>query len=277
MTEKPKGGLLLRARRLGGEISRLQVSTQAANTCYFLVLSFFPMLVLLLGMLRYTGLEVTRLTDLLEGVLPDALMPAATRLIQNTYRNSTGTVVSLSALTALWSASRGMYGLIEGLNRIYDVSENRGYLHTRGLSIAYTFGFLLVLVLTIGLNVFGETILAYAPAQEHPMLHIFSGIVDLRFFLLLAVQTGLFTAIFMVLPNKRNRFGDSLPGAIFAAIGWMLFTQLYSWYVTSFTAYSNIYGSVYAVALSMLWLYCCISILFYGGALNHYLAKKTAV
>ena len=52
MTEKPKGGLLLRARRLGGEISRLQVSTQAANTCYFLVLSFFPMLVLLLGMLR---------------------------------------------------------------------------------------------------------------------------------------------------------------------------------------------------------------------------------
>ena len=81
--------LLTKGKDVAQYISSLQISTQSANTCYFLVLSFFPMLVLLLGMLRYTGLEATRLTDLVEGFLPDALMPAAERLILNTYRNST--------------------------------------------------------------------------------------------------------------------------------------------------------------------------------------------
>lgn len=275
MKEEPKtGGSLNKSKQAAQYISRLQISAQSANTCYFLVLSFFPMLVLLLGMLRYTGLEASRLTDILEGFLPDALMPAAERLILNTYRNSTGTIVSVSVVTALWSASRGIYGLIQGLNRIYEVDEDRGYFRTRGLSMVYTFAFLVVLVLTVGLNIFEETVLRYASLAKYPVLQLLADVVDLRFFILLVVQTGLFTAIFMVLPNKHNRFVDSLPGAIFAAIGWMIFTELYSWYITSFTAYASIFGSVYAVALSMLWLYCCISIVFYGGALNHYLVKK---
>ena len=42
----------------------------------------------------------------------------------------------------------------------------------------------------------------------------------------------------------------------------------------NFSGYANIFGSVYAVALSMLWLYFCISIVFYGDALNHYLTTK---
>ena len=275
MAEEPKKSRLLKKGKDAVQyISRLDISSQSANTCYFLVLSFFPMLVLLLGMLRYTGLEATRLTDLVEGFLPDALMPAAERLILNTYRNSTGTIVSISVLTALWSASRGIYGLVLGLNRIYEVSENRGYWRTRGLSMVYTFAFLVVLVLTVGLNIFEETVIHYASIADHPFLQFLSDVVNLRFFVLLIVQTALFTAIFMVLPNKHNRLVDSLPGAIFAAIGWMIFTELYSWYITSFTAYSSIFGSVYAVALSMLWLYCCISIVFYGGALNYYLVKK---
>ena len=54
----------------------------------------------------------------------------------------------------------------------------------------------------------------------------------------------------------------------------MIFTRLYSVYVDHFTGLSSIYGSVYAVALSMLWLHCCISILFYGGALNRLLVER---
>ena len=63
------------------------------------------------------------------------------------------------------------------------------------------------------------------------------------------------------------------PGALFSAVGWSLFSTAYSFYITHFTRISNIYGSVYAVAVSMLWLYCCLCILFYGGALNRCLAK----
>lgn len=271
MREFPKGGMIGKAIAFGKTLAAMQVPVYASHACYFLVLALFPMLVLLLSLIRYTGLEVELLTQLLSGVIPEILMPAARKLIISTYRSTTGTVVSVSALTALWSASRGIYGLITGLNAIYGVTENRGYFFTRGVSILYTFLFLLVLVLTLVLHVFGGALLQMLPVADSPFFQFLSEALDLRFFLLLAMQTLLFTAVFTVLPNRRNKVSDSLPGALLAAIGWQVFTDLYSMYVVHFSGYSNIFGSVYAVALSMLWIYCCVSIVFYGGGLNQYL------
>lgn len=256
-----------RAVSLFRRITALNISVYAAHTSFFMVLSLFPLLVLLLSLLRYTGIAVDTLTDNLQGFIPDALMQEAKRLILNTYQSTTGTVLSISALTALWSSGRGIHGLITGLNAIYRVPENRGYFRTRAVSVVYTFLFLLVLLLTLILNIFSSTLVQLFPMGFIPQL------IDLRSIILLLVQTILFTAIFMVLPNRRNKFRHSLPGAVFAALGWMIFTQLYSVYVEHFAGLSNIYGSVYAAALSMLWLYCCISILFYGGALNRILTE----
>lgn len=273
MREYPKGGIIGKAVALLRWLADLRIPVYASHACYFIILALFPMLVLLLSLIRYTGLGVETLTRVLDGVIPSVLMPAAQKLIVSTYRSTTGAVVSVSALTALWSASRGIHGLMTGLNSIYGVSEDRGYFYTRGVSLLYTFLFLLVLLLTLVLHVFGTTLLQMFPVDSN-LLRFLSEVVDLRFFLLLGVQTVLFTAVFTVLPNRRNKLMDSLPGALFASIGWLVFSDLYSIYVEYFSGYSNIYGSVYAVALSMLWLYCCVSIVFYGGALNQLLSQK---
>ena len=277
MKEYPKGGLLGKAAALVRALIGMHISVYAAHAGYFIVLAVFPMLVLLVGMVRYAGLDVQSLIAMLEGVIPQALMPAAEKLIINTYRSTTGTLLSLSALTGLWSASRGIYGVLTGLNAIYGVHENRGYFYTRSVSVLYTFAFLLVLLLTLVLHVFGTTITQWIALQSEPVLQFLSEVVDLRFFLLLFIQTALFTAMFMALPNRKNKLTDSLPGALLSSSGWLIFSDLYSTYVEHFHSYTNIYGSVYAVALSMLWLYCCISIVFYGGALNRYLMDNKQV
>lgn len=260
--------------RLVRHLSRQKIGIHAAGAGYFIVLSVFPLLVLLLALLRYTGLQVETLTDFIGGFLPDALIPSAKRLIISTYQNTSGTVISLSAITGLWSASRGVYGVLTGLNTIYQVPEDRGYLYTRGISVFYTFLFLLMLLATLIVNVFGATLLEWLPLNNLGLVQFLWDIIDWRFVLLLLLQTGLFSAMFMALPNKRNTFRESLPGAVLASAGWLVFSDLYSIYVRHFAAYANIYGSVYAVALSMLWLYFCMSIVFYGGALNHYLSQK---
>lgn len=263
-----------KGKRLAVYVFRLNVPGYASQASFFIALSVFPALVLLMSLVRYVGLEVETLTELLHGVLPTALMPAAQRLIMNTYQSTTKMVVSVSAITALWSSSRGIHGIVTGLNCIYGVTESRSYVRTRLLSVLYTFIFLLVLVLTLVLHVFGTTILNLLPFEESPLFSFLEGVVDLRFFLLLIIQTALFCGMFMMLPNKRNRFADSFPGAVFASIGWLAFSDLFSIYVENFADLSVVYGSVYAVALSMLWLYCCMSIVFYGGALNHYLTDN---
>lgn len=140
--------------------------------------------------------------------------------------------------------------------------------------MVYTFLFLLVLLLTLVLHVFGNSILKMLTMVDNKVLIFLMDLVDFRFFLLLILQSLLFTLMFMTLPNKRNRFLDSLPGGVLSSLGWLVYSDLYSIYVEHFSNYANIYGSVYAIALCMLWLYCCMSILFYGGALNRYLMEK---
>ncbi len=263
-----------RLKALAERLRDMQIPTHAANAGYFIVLSVFPALVLILSVLRYTSLDTRDLMKLLSGFLPEALLPSAERFVISTYAHTSTAVVSVSAVSALWSASRGVYGLLTGLNTIYGLREDRGYLYTRLMSLIYTLLFGAVLVLTLVLNLFGETLVQTLSYMDSPVARFFSEMVDLRFLLMLLLQTGLFTAMFMGLPNRKNSFRESLPGAVLASLGWLGFTALFSWYVVYFSGYSSVYGSVYAVALSMLWLYCVLSIIFYGGALNKLLMDQ---
>ena len=269
--EFPKGGLIGKTVGVIRRVQGMGIPGHAANAGYFIVLSVFPMLVLLLSLLRYTSLDAADLLKLLEGFLPEALLPAAEKLIVSTYAHTSTAVVSVSAVGALWSSSRGVYGLLLGLNGVYGVDEDRGYLYTRAISVLYTFFLVLILLLTVTLNLFGEFLLDMLPRE--PVGYLVSRVVDLRFVLLVLLQTALFLAMFMALPNRKNRLMSSLPGALLTSLGWLIFTDLFSVYVEHFSRYVSIYGSVYAVALSMLWLYCCLSILFYGGALNRLLME----
>lgn len=274
MREYPRGGLIGKTVYLWRSIKQLHIPLYAANACYFIVLAVFPALLLLLGLLRYTPLEVERLGEMLSGILPEALLESAEELILITYDNTSASVLGISAVTTIWSASRGIYGLLTGLNAVYGVREERGYFYTRFLSMLYTFAFLIVLLMTLSVHVFGTRVLTLLQRNSHPFVAFLLELVDFRFFLLLILQTALFTAMFMALPYGKQRVRDSLPGALLASSGWLVFSDLYSIYVAHFAHLSNIYGSVYAVALSMLWLYCCISIVFYGGALNRYLVGR---
>lgn len=219
-------------------------------------------------------MEVRGLVELLGDILPSTMVGDAEELIYSTYRNSSGALVGVSAVTALWSASRGIYGMLTGLNAVYGVSENRGYIYTRSISVVYTFVFILILLLTLVLHVFGSSIINLMRQVDNPVVIFFTDLIDLRFFLLLFLQSLVFTLMFMALPNKRNHFMESLPGGVLSSLGWLVFSDIYSIYVENFSKYSTIYGSVYAIAITMLWLYCCMSILFYGGALNRYLMDK---
>ena len=255
----------------------MRIPLHSAYTCFFLVLSLFPGLLLLLGILRYTSITVRDLTALLEGFLPATLLPTVQSLIGASYRHSSGTVVTISVLGMLYSASRGMFGIQGGLDAIYTPAHDHSYLRRRGISIVYNASFLLVLLLTLALYLAGTALVDYLWMTTNPVLMHLLRAIDLRSVVLLLLQIGLFTVMYALLPDQRNRLSRSLPGAVFAALGWLIFSHLFSVYVEHFALYTNIYGSVYALALGMLWLYFCICIFFYGGALNRFLAIRRKI
>jgi membrane protein len=268
------GKLWCHGKKIAAFLRPMHIPLHSAYTSFFLILSLFPSLLLLLGLLRYTELNSRDLLDFLQGWLPESLLPTVEALVQSSYRHSSSTVISVSVLAALWSASRGMYGLLRGLHGVYGEETAGGYWKKRVLSIAYTLSFLVVLVLTLLLHVFGNTILDYLWMMTNPVLMALMNVIDLRFVLLLGLQSSLFCAMYALLAGKRRSVFRCLPGALLASLGWLTFSRLFSVYVTHFSRYSNIFGSIYGLALGMLWLYFCISILFYGAAFNRWLEEN---
>ena len=265
---------LIKGQRFLRLIRPMNIPLHSAYTGFFLVLSLFPGLLLLLGILRYTALDVKDLMSLLADLLPESLLPTVQSLITASYKHSSKTVVTISVLGMLYSASRGMFGIRNGLNAIYAVGKDHSYLRRRWLSILHNITFIPVLLLTLVLYLSGTTLLDYLWMTTHPALMVLLRLVDLRAALLLVMQTILFTCCYAFLPAGRNTLRQSFPGAVFTALGWMIFSKLFSVYVEHFARYTNIYGSVYALALGMLWLYFCICIFFYGAALNRYLITQ---
>lgn len=255
------------------QIRSLHITTYAGYASYFLILSLFPGLVLMLGILRSTPLGPADLMDLLGGFLPEDLQGMAWELMDHIYAKTTRTVLSVSALAAVWSAGKGIYGLMKGLNAICGVTEHRGWIRTRLLCAVYLAFFLLVLLMTLVLHVFGNTLAFFLRQRGGSCAWLGEELPGVRYFLLVAIQTLLFAAVFRFLPDRKNRFRDCLPGALFASFGWMSVSGLYGIYVEHFSGYAHVYGPVYGVALSMLWLYACVNILFFGGVLNQYLIK----
>ena len=142
MSDHPTGGIWARIRHWSRVISGLRISIHASSASFFLALSVFPALLLLLSLLRYTSLELRDLLNAVEGFLPEALMPYAEDLVRSIYENASAGVVSVSAITALWSASRGVQGLMTGLRAVYGTAPSRGYLLQRLRSLSYTLAFL---------------------------------------------------------------------------------------------------------------------------------------
>lgn len=261
-------------REIAAFLQPMRISVHSASTSFFLILSVFPASMILVGVLGYTSLEAEDVLSFVSQVVPEPLLPLARRLLDGAYDATSAPLLSISAITAIWSASRGILGLKEGLNAVYGVKERRSYLVTRGISMFYTVLFVAMLVLSLVLNVFGTTILDYLHMTTNPVLLFLMDVIDFRFFLLLLLQTALFTAMYAALPDRRLGLWESFPGAIVASLGWLIFSNIFSLYVEYFPRYANIFGSVYGAALTMLWLYFCIMIVFYGGAINRYIMEK---
>ena len=83
-----------------------------------------------------------------------------------------------------------------------------------------------------------------------------------------------FTLFYLVLPNRRRRLTRALPGALGAAIAWNVFSSALSFYVNHFPHASSLYGSLTLLLFSLLWLYICISIIFYGALFNRLLERR---
>ena len=250
------------------KLSDDSISAFAAQAAFFTILSVFPFLMFLLSLLNYLPFSVTELKDFILSVFPSIISTVITDILSEVSTQTPGTVLSVTALAALWSASRGALALVRGINAVYGHKQHRNYLRLRIISALYTLVFAILLVISLLLLVFGNQV--YRLIMSHiPLLGDTAFfILSLRPIIILSLLTGFFLLFYMVIPSRRIKFLHAFPGAVLSAGGWLLFSFLFSFYIDHMGRFSRLYGSLTAIAVCMLWLYFCMYILFIGAEIN---------
>lgn len=247
----------------------------SAQAAFFIILSFFPFAMFLLTLIQYIpSLSEGILLDFARKIMPDGLNSFIISIIREIFSKASGTVISLAAITALWSASKGFLAIVRGLNSVYEIQETRNYFKLRIICTFYTLVFAIALILTMVLLVFGNSIYLWIQ-QKIPVLNDLALIlISLRTTLVLGVLVVFFTALYVLIPNRHSTIMTELPGAVISSAGWLGFSYLYSFYIENMGSYSYMYGSLTAIVLFMFWLYACMYIMFFGAEVNIFLRQQ---
>lgn len=244
------------------------VPQTAAELSYFLLFSFCPILMFLTSVLARISLSDQSIYTLTQ------FLPLSVQAMIRNYISYVSTLPSIRPMFAgtvltIYFFSRAVRSLMRAVNQIYRVHGRQGMLYQIVMSLVFTCGFLLAIIGTLALVVFGRTALRVlrewfpVPAVvtnsiESASMPVAIGIVFL--FVLLVNK---------LLPNVRLRWRHALPGALLSFGSWLGISILFSFYVDHIARYSLLYGSLGTIIILMLWIYMTCITLLLGPILNH--------
>ena len=246
----------------------------AKGAAYSALLSFFPVLTTLAAILvEAKAEEVSRtVARLLYDVVPPGTEDVVRTLFVVHGQHPKWLLIAASIL-ALWAASGAMMSMLEGFRAVYHIPQGRSFLAERGVAMLLVFTSALPVLAASALIVFGkrgERILVEWLRPNAPSLRDWVLVLGqvLRF-LVASASIVLATAqIYHWGPNRKQSFGQILPGALLATFLWLLATLVFSWYVRYVANYNVLYGSVGAGLALLVWMYVLSIIVLLGCEVN---------
>ena len=152
---------LLRCKQIYDKYSKDEMTVYAAQASFFSIIAAFPFMMVLLALVQFIPpITKANLLQLVITVIPNTMEmnSVIVTVIDNLYTNTPVAVLSVSAVAAIWSSSRGMLSIERGLNRVFEQPKKRSYLMTRIICAGYTVVFMIICILTLVLLVLGGTI-----------------------------------------------------------------------------------------------------------------------
>ena len=255
-------------------LKEVNVSPHASSAAFFLFLSIIPVIMIVCALLQLApDIQMELWSYISETVIPGKIADFLGDIV-NTYQGNSVTIVSVSAVVTIWSASKGMLALIRGMNAVYEIKESRNYVMLRLRALVYTIFLMISILISIVLLVFGNTVVEMLLPNVSVIGQIWGWLQPLRHIIVASILSVAFCTFYCLLPNNRMPWLQQLPGAVFAAVFWILYSFFFSVYIDYFNGFS-MYGSLTTVIIVMIWLYFCMYILFIGAEVNMLLAKKT--
>lgn len=265
--------LIFMFREIINKLSNDNITGFAAQSCFYIILSIFPFLLVLISLFGYLPISPDALFSMFDGIIPTQLEPLIKNIIADLYDSSSITFTYITAIAAIWAAGKGFMSIMQGLNIIYDTKKRRNWFSLRLMSTMYTFAFLVLILASFLLLVFGNQLINLSRIFIPKIADILSAILNNRLILFPCFMIILFILMYKFIPTRKTSILREFPGAVFSTCGWYIFSYAYSLYVDSTPKYSYMYGSLTSLVFALIWIYSCMIIIFLGAEINVFISK----
>lgn len=263
--------------RVKNNISRDYIPVLAAGIAFYGLLATFPIIVAVISTWaiildpRQMADQISLISQLLPQAAADLIIEQADKTTENI-----DTGISLAAvgalLLAIYSASRGMYWLMQGLNIIYDERESRRLIKKAVITLLLTIGAIAMTIIALGVIAVIPVIINVLPLDDTiAMLIRF-----MRWPLLMVIVMLAVAVIYRYAPDRDEpRWHWISIGSIVAVLLWLVGSVGFSVYVSNLKDFNQIYGSLGAVVILLMWLWLSAFIVLMGAELNSEMEHQT--
>jgi membrane protein len=250
--------------------------TYAAAFAYHMLFALFPFLLFLVVL--FTFLDMPGLFDWLleqlEGAVPDEVMMQIEEALDEAREQQQGGLLSFSLLATIWIASIGIRSAMNALNLSYDVEESRPAWKRYLLSIVYTIGLAILVILATFLMFFGPQVTNWLGDQVGAQEYVIWIWRVLRLPLAMLLAMMAVTLIYFMVPNVEHRFKLFSFGSVLTVVLWVVASYGFQIWVANFAEYNLTYGSIGAVIMLLTYLFLLALALLFGAELNSVLLRN---
>ncbi|MDD2530302.1 MAG: YihY/virulence factor BrkB family protein [Bacteroidales bacterium] len=247
------------------------INQRAAALAYHFVLATFPLLLFFFTLLPYVPIEslYLQLIEFIESLVPESISEKVISVINGIFLKKNQGLMSIGFISSIYVASSGINAMMMSFNSSKYNTKKRSWIKRRLISIGLVFAIGLVVILSftliVGSTTFFNFLLKNSFIQEGIILFLLQ---SAKWLLLIALVYIMFVMIYYYTPADKSNFKFFSAGATLATILFILSISGFNFYISNFSRYNALYGSIGALIIFLLWFYLISYILIIGYELN---------
>lgn len=244
-------------------------STRAGSIAFSFFMALFPFLLFLLNLIPFVPIENFHEKFLLfiEGILPAQTTEFFLPIIEDISSNPRGGLLSLVFILAILLMSNGINAIFSGFEYSYHVTINRNFIKQYFVALVVSVFLAIMLLVTVVIIVYSEYIIGTLKSEDIISNDVF-WISTIRYFLFVLLVYMVIAILYYygIKEGKTIRFFSI--GALVTTLLFMLTTYLFGIYIENFSNYNELYGSIGALLIMMLYIWINSNLLLLGFELN---------
>ena len=244
---------------------------RSAAIAFNFFIAMFPMILFLFTLIPYIPIRnfQSELISLLEQMIPAYTFETLEETLVDIAMNPRSGLLSVGFVSTLILVSNGVTAVIKAFNTSVNAPETRSALKLRLASLIMIFGITILLAAAIATLIFGRSLL-YFLIKKHIIFGVFSKVVFYvaQGIIVLGLCIASVSLVYYCAPAKRTHMHFISTGSVLATVLLIATSAGFGYYLSNFSQYNALYGSIGTLIGMMVWLNLNASILLIGFELN---------